>query len=110
MSIWEAEEWAGAWWGAEGTPRVRGAQPASQSVRGEGCVFTCASSPSSSLQGPLPQLPALDVMADPALSWHLSLLTLLLPLAIPQASAVMNGEDLAAEQLCFPLGRRPAPF
>ncbi|XP_017508528.3 interleukin-2 receptor subunit beta isoform X2 [Manis javanica] len=29
-------------------------------------------------------------MADPALSWHLSLLTLLLPLAIPRASAVMN--------------------
>lgn len=56
-------------------------------------MFTCALSPFASLQGSLLQLPPVDVMAAPALSWCLSLLVLLLPLAIPQASTVVNGED-----------------
>ena len=44
-------------------------------------------------QGSLPQLPPVDVMAAPALSWCLSLLLFLLPLPIPRASTVVKGED-----------------
>ncbi|KAB0400349.1 hypothetical protein E2I00_010445, partial [Balaenoptera physalus] len=48
--------------------------------------------------GSLPQLPPADVMAAPALSWCLSFLVLLLPLAIPRASTSVND---ASELTCF---------
>lgn len=64
--------------------------------------------PSSSLQGALPQPPPVDVMAAPALSWCLSLLAFLLPLAIARASTAANGEDPGIWTACSPSGRRRA--
>lgn len=60
---------------------------------GRGWVFTCALPLSSLLQGSLPQLPPVDVMAAPAPSSCLSLLALLLALAFPWVSTAENGEN-----------------
>lgn len=81
-----------AWWGAEGCT-LRGQGPAGLLGRGgRGWVLIRALSPAFSIQGSLPQLPPVAVMAAPALSWCLCLLVLW-PLAIPRASTSVNGED-----------------
>ena len=73
-------------------------------------MLTHTLSPSSSTQGSLPQPPPVDVMAAPALSCCLSLLVLLLPLAIPQASTSVNGEDPGTWRAGLSSGGRPRPF
>ena len=72
---------------------------------GGGWLLTRALSPSSSIQGSLPQPPPVDVMAAPALPRCLSLLVLLLSLAIPQASTAVNGEDPGICRAGLPLRR-----
>ncbi|XP_036107931.1 interleukin-2 receptor subunit beta isoform X1 [Molossus molossus] len=49
-------------------------------------------------QGSLPRLPPVDVMAAPAVSWCLSLLVFLLPLAIARASTAVNDNS---QLTCF---------
>ena len=82
-----------AWWGADGCTSGGQSPACLLGGGGGGWVLTHTLSPSSSIQGSLPQPPPVDVMAAPALSCCLSLLVLLLPLAIPQASTSVNGED-----------------
>ena len=82
-----------AWWGADGCTSGGQSPACLLGGGGGGWLLTRALSPSSSIQGSLPQPPLVDVMAAPALSCCLSLLILLLLLAIPQTSTAVNGED-----------------
>ena len=82
-----------AWWGADGCTSGGQSPACLLGGGGGGWLLTRALSPSSSIQGSLPQPPPVDVMAAPALSCCLSLLVLLLLLAIPQTSTAVNGED-----------------
>ena len=82
-----------AWWGADGCTSGGQSPACLLGGGGGGWLLTRALSPSSSIQGSLPQPPPVDVMAVPALSCCLSLLVLLLLLAIPQTSTAVNGED-----------------
>ncbi|XP_057598448.1 interleukin-2 receptor subunit beta [Hippopotamus amphibius kiboko] len=57
--------------------------------------------------GSHPQLPPVDVMAAPAVSWCLSLLVFLLPLAIPWASTLVNGLNTSSPGRCRSGGQTP---
>uniref|UniRef100_A0A4W2H169 Interleukin-2 receptor subunit beta n=1 Tax=Bos indicus x Bos taurus TaxID=30522 RepID=A0A4W2H169_BOBOX len=85
-----------AWWGADGCTSGGQSPACLLGGGGGGWLLTCALSPSSSIQGSLPQPPLVDVMAAPALSCCLSLLILLLLLAIPQTSTAVNGLSISS--------------
>nr|XP_020728469.1 interleukin-2 receptor subunit beta-like [Odocoileus virginianus texanus] len=76
--------------GAGARPWGDGCGPSSGEKQRERVAAPCPS------QGSLPQPPPVDVMAAPALPCCLSLLILLLPLAIPQASTSVNGLSISS--------------